>query len=80
MCYRRKAPCFRLSFEPDLLPIPVAAVAAYSAFLSALPSAAPFVGAAVVSAGIIISHEHGRLDTAQLKNGPELAADCSDKT
>jgi hypothetical protein len=58
------------------MPLPAAAIAAYTALVNALPSAAPVLGAAVVSFGIIASHQPGLPDTVQLKGEPELAAEC----
>ena len=58
------------------MPLPAAAVAAYSAIVNALPAAAPVIGAAAVGFGIVASHTPGAPDTVQLKGTPEVAAHC----
>ena len=58
------------------MPLPAAAVAAYAAAVSSLPSAAPFIGAAAVSFAIVATHDPNKLEEAQLKARPEAAAEC----
>jgi hypothetical protein len=58
------------------MPLPAAAVAAYTAFVSALPAAAPVIGMAAVTVAIIGSHDPNRIEETHLKGNPEAAAEC----
>ena len=58
------------------MPLPAAAAAAYAAFVSALPSAAPVIGMAAVTVAIIGSHDPNRIEETYLKGNPETAAEC----
>jgi|RhiMethySRZTD1v2_1073278.scaffolds.fasta_scaffold608544_2 hypothetical protein len=57
------------------MPLPAAAYAAYISISSALP-AAPVIAGMAVTAGMIATHEPGRIDMVQLKGSPEVAAEC----
>jgi hypothetical protein len=58
------------------MPLPALAVAAYAAFSSALPAAAPVIGAAAVSLAIIAAHKPEEPDLVKLSGSPEVAAEC----
>jgi hypothetical protein len=57
--------------------LPAVVIAAYTAFVNALP-AAPVIGGAAVGLGIVASHALSQPDTlqVQLAGTPELAAEC----
>lgn len=57
------------------MPLPAVAYAAYVGISSAIP-AAPVIASMAIGAGMIASHEPGRIDMVQLKSGPEVAAEC----
>jgi hypothetical protein len=58
------------------MPVPALAVAAYAAISSALPAAAPVIGAAAVSLAIISAHKADEPDLVKLAGSPEVAAEC----
>ncbi|HYH41535.1 MAG TPA: hypothetical protein VD867_06105 [Burkholderiales bacterium] len=58
------------------MPLPAAALAAYTAFLSSLPAAAPVIGVAAVGFVIVAAHDPHRLEEARLAGNPEVAAEC----
>jgi hypothetical protein len=58
------------------MPVPAIAVAAYAAISSALPAAAPVIGAAAVSLAIVAAHKPEEPDLVKLTESPEAAAEC----
>lgn len=58
------------------MPLPAAAIAAYTAITGALPSAAPVLAGMAVGLGVVTSHEPGKIDMVQLNGNPEVAAQC----
>ena len=58
------------------LPLPAAAVAAYTAAVNALPAIAPVVAAGLVGLGLVVSHTPGQQDIVKLAGNPEVAAEC----
>jgi hypothetical protein len=66
----------KITAESFAMPLPAAAAAAYAAFVSALPSAAPAIGMAAFTMAIIASHDPNRIEETHLKGNPEAAAEC----
>jgi hypothetical protein len=58
------------------MPLPAAAIAAYTAVMNALPAAAPVIAAGAVSLGLVISHKPDQQDIVKLASEPEAAAEC----